>query len=93
MVVTLANRERHLCSRETCGRFPPSAFVAVDDAGAGDTFISAFVASLLAGNDLGKSARIANYAAGFSVTRHGVVSSLIDEFSLEMAIESGDVGA
>ncbi len=93
VIVTLANRGCYLCSRETRSFFPPSAFVAVDDAGAGDAFISAFVASRMFGNSLERSARIANYAAGFSVTRHGVISSLIDKFSLEMALESEDVGA
>lgn len=66
--------------------FPAMDFVSIDNTGAGDAFIAAFASYMLYGYDLESSIRIAGYAAGFSITREGVVPSLIDKNTLESYI-------
>lgn len=68
-------------SQET--RIPAADFLPVDNTGAGDAFISAFVSYLLYGCDTVTAARIATYAAGFSITRQGVSNALVDKTTLE----------
>lgn len=66
---------------------PAVDFVSVDSSGAGDAFISALVSYMLYGYDLISSARIATYAAGFSITRQGTTTALIDKETLEAYIK------
>ncbi len=66
---------------------PAADFVAIDATGACDAFISALASYLLQGHDLISAAKIANYAAGLSVTREGTVPALIDRNSLESYIK------
>lgn len=91
VIVTLGSRGCYLCSKETERYYNPSGFHAVDDTGAGDAFVSTLVSYLLYGAGLDEAIRIANYAAGYSVTKHGVISSLIDRFSLETALANGSL--
>ena len=63
--------------------YPASKFQSVDNTGACDAFISAFASYLQFGYDMDTSIRIATYAAGFSITREGVVPSLVDRNTLE----------
>lgn len=67
-------------------RLPAADFVSVDSTGAGDAFISGLVSYLLYGYDLVTSAKIATYAAGFSTTRQGTTTGLIDKDTLEAYI-------
>ena len=62
---------------------PAADFITVDTTGASDAFISALASYLLEGYSLRKAVYIATVAAGFSVSRKGVVSALIDKSSLE----------
>ncbi len=48
----------------------------VDATGAGDTFVGAFLARVLAGDALGEAARYANAAAALSTTVYGAVASI-----------------
>ena len=66
--------------------YPAMDFAAIDNTGAGDAFIAALSSYLLYGYDLDRSIRIAGYAAGFSITREGVVPALIDRNTLESYI-------
>jgi 2-dehydro-3-deoxygluconokinase len=49
---------------------------AVDATGAGDTFDGAFLARLLAGDDLESAGRYANVAAALSTTGYGAVTAM-----------------
>lgn len=66
--------------------FPALPFDTVDASGACDAFISALASYLLYGYSLKKAVRIATCAAGFSVTREGIVPALIDKNTLESYI-------
>ena len=55
----------------------------MDTTGAADAFIAALAVYLSAGYGTEKAARIASYAAGFCVSRQGVIPALIDRNSLE----------
>lgn len=67
--------------------FPAIPFVAVDNTGAADAFIAALASYLLYGYPLEKAVQIATYAAGFCISRQGVVPALIDRNSLESYIK------
>lgn len=69
--------------------FPAAAdFIPMDSTGGSDAFISAFASYLLYGYDLCSSIQIASYAAGFCISRQGVVPALIDQTSLEKYINN-----
>lgn len=89
VIVTLGAAGCYIKSREydcECS-LPAVDFVSVDSSGAGDAFISALVSYMLYGYDLVAAAKIATYAAGFSITRQGVTSALIDKDTLEAYIK------
>lgn len=89
VIVTLGAEGCYIKSKEfdcEC-RIPAKEFVSVDSSCAGDAFISALVSYLLYGYDLISAAKIATYAAGFSITRQGTSASLIDKNTLEVYIK------
>lgn len=57
-------------------RLPAHRVTAVDATGAGDTFDGAFLARLLAGDDLESAGRYANVAAALSTTGYGAVTPI-----------------
>ncbi len=74
VIETLGSRG---CRLRMTGRLiPAEAVTAVDTTGAGDTFNGVLAAMLVQGKSLEEAARIANKAAGISVTRAGAVSSI-----------------
>lgn len=86
VIVTLGENGCYVKNAQICQRLPAQDFDPVDSSGACDAFISGLASYLLYGYPLLKAVRIATYAAGFSVTREGVVPSLIDRNSLEAYI-------
>lgn len=86
VIVTLGEKGCYLKTRDCEGYFPAADFTSFDSTGAGDAFICAFTVYLQKGYPLKKAVRIAAYAAGFSITREGVVPSLIDQNTLESCI-------
>lgn len=62
--------------------FTASDFTPIDTTGASDAFISAFGSYLLKGYSIEKAIQIATIAAGFSVSRDGVMTSLVDNDTL-----------
>ena len=86
VIVTLGAKGCFLKTPDYEKYFPAENFVTIDNTGAGDAFISAFASYLLYGYPLEQAIRIAGYAAGFSITREGVVPSLIDKSTLEAYI-------
>lgn len=82
----LADRKNKDRSDDNEKHFPAMDFISIDNTGAGDAFIAAFASYMLYGYNLESAIRIAGYAAGFSITREGVVPSLIDKNTLEAYI-------
>ena len=65
-----------VCTRDKRLRVPAHRVNAVDATGAGDTFDGAFLARLLAGDDVEAAARYANVAAALSTTGYGAVTPI-----------------
>ena len=67
-------------------RIAPHACKAVDATGAGDTFGGAFVARLLAGDDLLAAGRYASVAAALSTQGHGAVAPIPNAAAVRAAM-------
>lgn len=91
VVVTCGNMGSYVKSADISKHIPASDFPAVDSTGASDAFISAFASYLLYGFSLEDAVKIATYAAGFSISRDGVVNSLVDKQALESYISKRDL--
>ena len=63
--------------------FPAADFPSIDSTGGADAFIAALASYLTEGYPLIKAIKIASYAAGFCISRTGVVPALVDRISLE----------
>lgn len=87
VIITLGHKGCYLKTKEISQYFPAADFIAIDTTGGADAFISALAAYLIEGYPLEKCIRIATYAAGFCVSRQGVVPSLIDHNTLETHIK------
>lgn len=83
VIITLGDKGCYLLSDEQTGYYPAAVFTPVDNSGAADAFISALAAYLADGYCLETSVRIANYAAGFCISRMGVTTALVDKMTLE----------
>ncbi|KOR88048.1 PfkB family carbohydrate kinase [Paenibacillus solani] len=90
VIVTLGKKGCYLKNAEVERFFPASEFAAVDSTGASDAFISALASYLLRGCSLVSAIQIATIAAGFSVSRDGVIHSLADRVTLESYIAKKD---
>ncbi len=86
VITTLAEKGCFVKTADWEKFVPAAEFTAVDSTGASDGFISALASYLLDGYPLLKAVEIATFAAGFVVSRKGVVSALIDKSSLESYI-------
>lgn len=86
VIVTLGADGCYIKTRDFEEYVPAVSFQSVDHTGACDAFISALAVYLQEGYPLKKAARIASYAAGFSITREGVSCSLVDRGTLEAYI-------
>lgn len=89
VVITLGEFGCFLKTASMEQRFPAAAdFIPMDSTGGSDAFISAFASYLLYGYDLCTAIKIATFAAGFCISRQGVVPALIDQTSLEKYINN-----
>lgn len=79
VIITLGSKGCYVKNKEFAQRFPAIDFVPIDTTGAADAFIAALAVYLSSGYSLKRAVQIASYAAAFSITREGVVSSLIDK--------------
>lgn len=86
VIITLGHSGCYLKTPAFCGYLPAAAITSVDTTGAADAFIAALAVYLSAGYDMETAAKIASYAAGFCVSRQGVIPALIDRISLETYI-------
>ena len=87
MIITLGSKGAYLKTEEFDGYFPAANFPSIDSTGGADAFIAALASYLTEGYSLLKTVKIATYAAGFCVSRAGVVPALIDRISLENHIK------
>lgn len=90
VIITMGADGCLLCTPKGEEAFPAADFPAIDNTGAGDAFISALASYLLYGRDLRSAIQIAVCAAGFSITREGVVPALIDRDTLEAYLQQKD---
>ncbi len=86
VIVTLGTEGCFLKTAQESAYFPAVPFDVVDASGAADAFISALASYLLEERSLHTAIRIASYAAGFTISREGVTSSLVDKNTLESFI-------
>lgn len=70
----------------------PCNFISVDNTGAGDAFIAALAVYLQNGYEMEQAIQIAQYAAGFCISREGVALSMIDKNTLESFIQKKEPG-
>lgn len=87
VIITLGSHGCYLKTKDTAKYFPAANFTAIDTTGGADAFISCLASYLTDGYPLEKSIRIANYAAGFCISRQGVVPALVDRTTLESHIK------
>lgn len=86
VIITLGHEGCYLKTAEEARYFPASDSVAVDTTGGADAFMSALAAYLTEGYSIEKAIRIATYAAGFCISRQGVVPALVDRSTLNAHI-------
>jgi len=86
VIITLGHHGCYIRDSSFCGYLKAADFLPVDTTGAADAFIATLAVYLLHGYSMVKAAKIASYAAGFCVSRQGVIPALIDRNSLETYI-------
>ena len=86
VIITLGHHGCYIKDTSFCGYLPAADFIPVDTTGAADAFISTLAVYLQNGYSLVNAAKIATYAAGFCVSRQGVIPAMIDRNSLETYI-------
>ncbi len=90
VIITLGHKGCYLRSETEKRFFPAENFASIDTTGGADAFICALASYLTEGYSICKAIRIASYAAGFCVSRQGVVSALVDRSTLETYIAQHD---
>lgn len=90
VIITLGHKGCYLKNKEESLFFPAENFASIDTTGGADAFICALASYLTEGYPICKAIRIASYAAGFCVSRQGVVSALVDRSTLETYIAQHD---
>lgn len=86
VIITLGHEGCYVRAHHLRKFLPPADFTAVDATGGADAFISALAVHLSDGYPLENAIQIAQYAAGFCVSRQGVTNALIDKDSLHAYI-------
>lgn len=86
VIITLGHDGCYLKTAEEARHFPAPSFTAIDTTGGADAFISSLASYLYDGYTLDKSIQIAMYAAGFCISRQGVIPALADKYTLETYI-------
>jgi 2-dehydro-3-deoxygluconokinase len=88
VALKLGEKGAIVASRSERHRIAPYPVAAVDATGAGDTFGGAFVARLLAGDDLAAAGRYAAVAAAISTTGFGAVAPIPNAEQVQKALAS-----
>lgn len=87
IIITLGHQGSYVKTADFSGYFPAADFPSIDSTGGADAFIAAFASYLTEGYPLLNTVKIATHAAGFCISRTGVVPALIDRTSLENHIK------
>ena len=93
VIITLGHEGCYLKTADSAKYFPAADFISIDTTGGADAFISALASFLIEGYSLEKSIRIATYAAGFCVSRQGVVPALVDHNTFRDSYQKAGAGA
>lgn len=88
VVVTLGAKGCYIRKDGQSRYFAAVSFPVFDASGAADAFLSALTAYLYRGAEISKAVEIANYAAGYSVSKEGVIPSLISRQELDGYVQS-----
>ena len=86
VLMTRGDQGMWLLADGTEGRLPSSAREVSDVTGAGDTVIATMTLALAAGASPAEAARLANEAAGISVSRFGPATVSADELLRAMSL-------
>lgn len=92
VIITLGADGCYVKTKDLCRHFPAPDFPVVDSTGGADAFISALAAHLSDGYPLEKAVPISQYAAGFCISRQGVISALADRDTLHAYIAHTEPG-
>jgi ribokinase len=84
VIITMGSRGCYLRDETRSNFFPAAPFPAVDTTGGADAFISALAVCLNEKMDIGDAIARANVAAGFCVSRQGVIPAMVDRTTLEL---------
>ena len=87
VIITLGHQGSYVKTADFSGYFPAADFPSIDSTGGADAFIAALASYLTEGYSLLNAVKIATHAAGFCISRTGVVPALIDRTSLENHIK------
>ncbi len=87
IIITLGHQGSYVKTTDFSGYFPAADFPSIDSTGGADAFIAALASYLTEGYSLLNAVKIATHAAGFCISRTGVVPALIDRTSLENHIK------
>lgn len=87
IIITLGHQGSYVKTENFSGHFPAAQFPSIDSTGGADAFIAALASYLTEGYSLLNAVKIATHAAGFCISRTGVVPALIDKTSLENHIK------
>lgn len=90
VIITLGANGCHLFTESANRHYDASDFIPIDTTGGSDAFICTLASYLQYGYSLDKSIQIANCAAGFCISRQGVITALADRASLESYIGKVD---
>lgn len=86
VIITLGEDGCYLKTASHSEYFPAANFTTVDTTGGADAFVAALAVYLSDGYSLTESIRIAQYAAGFCISRQGVTPALVDKNTLQAYI-------
>ena len=86
VIITLGGDGCYLKNAALEKYFPAADFQSIDTTGGADAFISGLVSYLMDGYSLETAIEIATYAAGFCISKHGVIPALVDKPTLESHI-------
>ena len=91
VIMTLGAKGALTLNREQSARVSGVHVDVKDTTGAGDTFSGALATALSSGENLENAVRFANFAAGLSVTRYGVVPSIPYLRDVEEFMKKGEL--
>jgi ribokinase len=84
VIITMGASGCYMRDAERSRFYPAESFPSLDTTGGADAFISALAVYLNEKTDISEAIRRANCAAGFCVSRKGVLPAMVDRVTLEL---------